>query len=274
MKILRGGDGDEDAEEEDIEHAVDVYGWTVGEFVTVHELVKKLDLEWSEDTLIFETPVRFKTIVKLLDTKHYGLPQTRSRGYMCVWQPDRIFDGSHLPGAPAPKESEIDIGELWLEMMEHVQEDPEYALTAFLPPDTAPHSVRFREVLRGDVAKKTARDQAAKNGYFEGASKVRLLAWFRAMATWRHAARTLSLSHTHTLSLSPPSPSRCLSLSLVYESLAIYLSSLIFSNLSFVFLNTTHAQHTRIISHRIAAEQIPSAGVVRTSKEKRRCLRS
>ena len=108
-----------------------------------------------------------------------------------------------------------------------------------------PHSVRFREVLRGDVAKKTARDQAAKNGYFEGASKVRLLVWFRAMATWRHAARTLSLSHTHTLSLSPPSPSRCLSLSLVYESLAIYLSSLIFSNLSFVFLNTTHAQHTR-----------------------------
>jgi hypothetical protein len=202
MKILRGGDGDEDAEEEDIEHAVDVYGWTVGEFVTVHELVKKLDLEWSEDTLIFETPVRFKTIVKLLDTKHYGLPQTRSRGYMCVWQPDRIFDGSHLPGAPAPKESEIDIGELWLEMMEHVQEDPEYALTAFLPPDTAPHSVRFREVLRGDVAKKTARDQAAKNGYFEGASKVRLLVWFRAMATWRHAARTLSLSHTHSLSLS------------------------------------------------------------------------
>ena len=149
------------------------YGWAEGEFVTIHALVGALNLEWAEDTLLFETPARFKTKVLKLDTKEYGLPQTRQRGYMFVWQPDRIFDGAHLPGAPAPKESEVDIGELWLEMMEHLQEAPEYALTAFLPPDTAAHSIRFREVLNGPVALKSARDLATKNSYFSGQSKDR-----------------------------------------------------------------------------------------------------
>lgn len=47
----------------------------------------------ASDTLVFETPCTYCAKYTAVDTKKYGLPQTRNRVYMFVWQPE---DGNAL----------------------------------------------------------------------------------------------------------------------------------------------------------------------------------
>jgi len=63
-----------------------------------------------DDTLVFQNPVEYRTQFIKMDTKMYGLPQTRNRGYLFVWQPDLITP-------PAGQ----DIGELWKELCLHLE---------------------------------------------------------------------------------------------------------------------------------------------------------
>ena len=54
----------------------------------------------GENVLIFETPVAYRTVLADMDAKEFGLPQTRQRKYMLIWQPEQYPDG-------------VDVAELW-----------------------------------------------------------------------------------------------------------------------------------------------------------------
>ena len=60
-----------------------------------------------------------------VDSKFYGLPQTRMRGYLFVWRP------SVIKGAPGQ-----DVGELWEELMRFLEAPVTLSLDHFLLPDS------------------------------------------------------------------------------------------------------------------------------------------
>lgn len=55
---------------------------------TLQELMKHNDISKANDTLVLDTPVTYCTHFVKVDTKTFGLPQTRNRGYLFVWKPE------------------------------------------------------------------------------------------------------------------------------------------------------------------------------------------
>ena len=53
---------------------------------------------------------RYRTHVMKVDTKKYGLPQTRNRKYMFAWRPD-----------VAPLRGVADVGERWEQLMRNFE---------------------------------------------------------------------------------------------------------------------------------------------------------
>ena len=48
--------------------------------------------------LIFETPAQYETELSALDAKEFGVPQTRQRKYMLIWQRDHFAEGTDVAG--------------------------------------------------------------------------------------------------------------------------------------------------------------------------------
>ena len=48
--------------------------------------------------LVFETPVQYETELSALDAKEFGVPQTRQRKYMLIWQRDLFEEGTDVAG--------------------------------------------------------------------------------------------------------------------------------------------------------------------------------
>ncbi len=55
---------------------------------TLAQLMEANGIKKKDDTLVFDMPCVYCTHCVKLDTKEFGLPQTRNRGYMFVWQPE------------------------------------------------------------------------------------------------------------------------------------------------------------------------------------------
>ena len=75
--------------------------------VGVDALAKKLGLDGGA-TLIFETPLTYRTKLLDMDAKEFGLPQTRTRKYMLIWRPDKYPDGA-------------DVAELWTDLVDSLR---------------------------------------------------------------------------------------------------------------------------------------------------------
>ena len=54
---------------------------------SLEDLMKENNVSKKDDTLVFQTPCTFCTRTVKVDTKDYGLPQTRQRVYMFIWKP-------------------------------------------------------------------------------------------------------------------------------------------------------------------------------------------
>jgi hypothetical protein len=54
---------------------------------SLEELMKENNVSKKDDTLVFQTPCTYCTHIVKVDTKDYGLPQTRQRKYMFIWKP-------------------------------------------------------------------------------------------------------------------------------------------------------------------------------------------
>ena len=85
-------------------------------------LIDWFKLDDMEDQISFDTPVKYKCRYKMVVTKNYGLPQVRQRRYMFVYRPDQLEDEGLC---------NQDIGDLWEELMEILEEPVVFSLTSF-----------------------------------------------------------------------------------------------------------------------------------------------
>mmetsp|Transcript_16313 Transcript_16313/g.28556 ORF Transcript_16313/g.28556 Transcript_16313/m.28556 type:complete len:1878 (-) Transcript_16313:150-5783(-) len=116
-----------------------------GQEVTLTEVRRFLQL-LDSDSLVFDTAKKGFLCRKIsVDSKDYGLPQTRNRGYMLVWHESQ--GGQEL-------------GELWAELVKHMEQPLQSSLDEFLLPDDDERVRRLREVLRGPLGRKAQEDNA------------------------------------------------------------------------------------------------------------------
>jgi len=100
----------------------------------------------SKDMLVFDTPCTFCTkIFSGVDTKSYGLPQTRRRTYMLVWQPEDCTNYND------------DLGEYWLAIFKYLESPVKHSLENFILDDDHDNIRVFREALRGPSGRHTKR---------------------------------------------------------------------------------------------------------------------
>lgn len=61
---------------------------------SLKQLMEYNGIKKNTDTLVFKTPCTYCTKFLKVDTKEFGLPQTRNRGYLFVWRPDKnnVYD--------------------------------------------------------------------------------------------------------------------------------------------------------------------------------------
>jgi site-specific DNA-cytosine methylase len=111
---------------------------------TLNELMKANGIDKKHDTLVFKTPCMYKTHTQKVDTKLFGLPQTRLRTYMFVWRPDE-------------DDLECDLGDYWMAIVKHLQAPVRHSLKSFIL--QVDHDIIrvFREALRGPPGRQTMR---------------------------------------------------------------------------------------------------------------------
>ena len=127
---------------------------------TLTELIKHNGIDKKKDTLYIETDVVYCTHHMKVDTKQFGLPQTRERTYMFVWQPE---DGN----------VDDDLGKYWEAVVNHLQFPVRHALESFIL--EANHDVIrvFREALNGPAGRYTMRAvNQAPDFWDKGASPI------------------------------------------------------------------------------------------------------
>ena len=92
----------------------------------------------NTSVLVFEMPCEYRTQRVKVDTKEFGLPQTRSRYYMFAWRVDAF------PGVP-----HRDIGEGWVRLVEGLKAPLLYPVSDFLLSDDHDIARRYRDMLQG-----------------------------------------------------------------------------------------------------------------------------
>ena len=111
------------------------------------ELMKANGISKANDTIVFETPCVYCTKLCKVDTKEFGLPQTRMRTYMFVWRPEN-------------DEFTDDLGEYWEEIVKHLKSPVRHSLDAFMLDDDHEVIRVFREALNGPPGR------MSKRGFF------------------------------------------------------------------------------------------------------------
>jgi hypothetical protein len=87
--------------------------------VSLRELLKTNALDKAKGTLVFDLPVTYCTKHIKVDSKKFGVPQTRERVYMFVWQPEggKVDD---------------DLGDYWEAIVRHLEAQVRHSLEAFM----------------------------------------------------------------------------------------------------------------------------------------------
>jgi site-specific DNA-cytosine methylase len=99
----------------------------------------------KNDTLVFDAPCTYCTCIQKVDTKDYGLPQTRMRTYMFVWKADD------------PDNYDDDLGVYWQALVKFLENPVKHSLDAFILDDDHDNIRVFREALRGPPGRHTKR---------------------------------------------------------------------------------------------------------------------
>ena len=123
-----------------------------GKTVTLGELAKKHAINLEKDTLVIEKKARYRTHLVKLDTRQYGLPQTRNRGYMFVWLSDDAND---------------DLGEYIQLIMDELKTPLLHSMEAFLLPPSHDRFRCFREALRSGPGLMVAKERAKELDFFD-----------------------------------------------------------------------------------------------------------
>ncbi|KAL3944975.1 MAG: hypothetical protein SGBAC_000951 [Bacillariaceae sp.] len=130
--------------------------------VKLGDIAKKHKINLEGDTLVLEKKARYCTHLCKLDTKEYGLPQTRNRKYLFIWRCDEPDD---------------DLGEYFQEILDHLKTPLLHSMDAFLLPDTHDRIRCFREALRSGPGLMVKRERAKEENFWDwDKSKVKDLA--------------------------------------------------------------------------------------------------
>ena len=121
-------------------------------YITLKELAKKHKINLEEDTLVMEKKARYCTQFVKVDTKHFGLPQTRNRGYLFIWRSD---------------DPEDDLGTYFKEIVEHLKTPLLQSMEAFLLPDSHDRIRCFREALRSGRGRLVKRERAKELDFWD-----------------------------------------------------------------------------------------------------------
>ena len=123
-----------------------------GKTITLGELAKKHDIDLENDILVTEKKARYCTHLVKLDTKQYGLPQTRNRKYLFVWRSD---------------DPEDDLGDFIQLIMDHLKTPLLHPMEAFLLPENHDRLRRLREALRSGPGRMVAKERAKELDFFD-----------------------------------------------------------------------------------------------------------
>jgi len=122
---------------------------------SLSELMRANGISKADDTLVFETGCTYCTRTAKVDTKDFGLPQTRNRTYMFVWKSEDVFD---------------DLGEYWAAIVNHLKSPVRHSLDAFTL-DVDHEVIRvFREALNGPPGRQTMRSVFLEPDFWSSAS--------------------------------------------------------------------------------------------------------
>ena len=113
--------------------------------VSLKEMAKKHGIDLDADTLVLEKKARYCTHLCKVDTKKYGLPQTRNRKYLFIWRSEDPDD---------------DLGDYFQEILNHLETPLFHSMDAFLLPETHDRIRCFREALRSGPGLLVHRERA------------------------------------------------------------------------------------------------------------------
>ena len=120
--------------------------------LSLGQLARKHKINLEADTLVMEKKARYCTHLCKLDTKDYGLPQTRNRKYLFIWRSDKPDD---------------DLGEYFQDIMDHLKTPLLHSMDAFLLPDTHDRIRCFREALRSGPGLMVKRERAKELDFWD-----------------------------------------------------------------------------------------------------------
>eukprot|EP00536_Pseudo-nitzschia_multiseries_P006390 jgi/Psemu1/192957/e_gw1.134.12.1 len=123
-----------------------------GKEFTLKQFAAEHKINLNKDTLILEKKARYCTHLCKIDTKLYGLPQTRQRKYLFIWRSDDPDD---------------DLGEYFQEILDHLKSPLLHSMEAFLLPDSHDRIRSFREALRSGPGLMVKRDRAKELDFWE-----------------------------------------------------------------------------------------------------------
>mmetsp|Transcript_18227 Transcript_18227/g.26821 ORF Transcript_18227/g.26821 Transcript_18227/m.26821 type:complete len:2370 (-) Transcript_18227:73-7182(-) len=128
-------------------------------FVTLGQMAKEHKINLNTDTLVMRKKARYCTHLCRVDTKNFGLPQTRNRKYLFIWRSD---------------DPEDDLGEYYEKILDHLKTPLLFSMDAFLLPPTHDRIRCFREALRSGPGLMVARERAKEIDFWDWeASHVR-----------------------------------------------------------------------------------------------------
>ena len=120
--------------------------------VTLKEMAKKHGIDLDADTLVMEKRIRYCTHLCKVDTKDYGLPQTRNRKYLFIWKSDNPDD---------------DLGEYFQEILDKLKTPLLHSMEAFLLPESHDRIRCFREALRSGPGLLVKRERAKQLNFWD-----------------------------------------------------------------------------------------------------------
>jgi site-specific DNA-cytosine methylase len=123
-----------------------------GSIITLGQLATAHSINLDQDILVMEKKTRYCTNLCKLDTKEYGLPQTRNRKYLFGWKSDDPDDDLGIY---------IDI------LMGHLKTPLLYPMDAFLLPETHDRIRCFREALRSGPGLMVKRERAMEPDFWD-----------------------------------------------------------------------------------------------------------
>lgn len=131
--------------------------WPKGKKTCRLSELKEANSLTNEHILVFKTPCVYCTRTVTVDTKKYGLPQTRLRTYMFVWKPrnENIAD---------------DLGDYFSAIAKHLESPCRFSLEAFMQPDSHENIRKYREALRGPQGRNSRRSAFQEFDFWTSAS--------------------------------------------------------------------------------------------------------